>query len=52
MDKYICKIATLEEMNKKWDYEIANATDDKENWLIWRENNINNFKNGNIIPYY
>ena len=26
MKNYICKIATIEEMNKKWDYEISVAT--------------------------
>ena len=27
MSEYICKIATLKEMNTKWDYEIAHADD-------------------------
>ena len=31
MKNYICKIATIEEMNKKWDYEISIATK-KEKW--------------------
>ena len=52
MDNYICKIATIDEMNEKWDYEIDNATDDKENWLIWKKENLKKFKNGYIIPYY
>ena len=43
-DNYICKIATIDEMNKKWDYEISIATDDKENWIIWKRNNIERFK--------
>ena len=30
MSNYICKIANLDEMNIKWDYEIENA-EDKEN---------------------
>lgn len=51
MKNYICKIATIEEMNKKWDYEISVATK-KENWIIWKEQNIKNYKNGKIIPYY
>lgn len=51
MEKYICKIASIEEMNKKWDYEISIATN-KENWIIWKEQNIKNYKNGKIIPYY
>ena len=52
MQKYICKIATIEEMNSKWDYEISKATDDKENWIIWKKENIMNYKKGKIIPYY
>jgi hypothetical protein len=34
MQKYICKIASLDELNIKWDYEINNAEEDKENWII------------------
>ena len=37
MNKYICKIASTDEMNIKWDYEISNATTDKENWIIWEK---------------
>lgn len=52
MKNYICKIATLDEMNHKWDYEIENATDDKNNWIIWKKANIDRFKKNLIIPYY
>ena len=24
----------------------------KENWIIWKGQNIKNYKNGKIIPYY
>lgn len=51
-DNYICKIASVQEMNVKWDYEISQATNNKNNWIIWKEKNINNYKNGKIIPYY
>lgn len=34
MSNYICKIASIEEMNEKWDYEISKATKDKNNWII------------------
>lgn len=47
----ICKIANLDEMNIKWDYEIQNA-DKKDNWIIWKKKNIERFKKGYIIPYY
>ncbi len=52
MDNYICKIATLDEMNTKWDYEIEHSTDDKENMTIWKKENLERFKKGLIIPYY
>lgn len=52
MNNYICKIATIDEMNIKWDYEISKATDDKENWIIWKEKNLERYKKGFIIPYY
>ncbi len=52
MINYICKIANIHEMNTKWDYEIDNATDDKENWITWKKENIERFQKGLIIPYY
>ena len=51
-NKFICKIASIDDMNKKWDYEIKNAQKDKENWIIWKEENIKNRIEGKIIPYY
>ncbi len=42
----------MDEMNSKWDYEIEHATDDKDNWIIWKKDNIERFKKGLIIPYY
>lgn len=52
MNNYVCKIASLDEMYTKWNYEIDNATHDKENWIIWKKENIENFKQKLIIPYY
>ena len=51
-DNYICKIPSLDEMNTKWNYEIEHAKEDKDNWIIWKEKAINNFKNKISIPYY
>ena len=48
---YICKIASLDEMNKKWDYQIDNAAV-KENWINWKKDNIEYKKNKQNIPYY
>ena len=52
MDKYVCKIATIDEMNDKWNYEIEHASNDKNNWIIWKKENIERFQKGLIIPYY
>lgn len=52
MNKYICKIASQEEMNTKWDYEIAHAVDDKENWVIWKKSSIEHMLEGKALPYY
>ena len=52
MGNYICKIATLDEMNEKWDYEITKNADDRENWTLWKKENIERYKKGYIIPYY
>ncbi len=52
MNNYVCKIATIEEMNRKWNYEINKATEDKNNWIIWKHAAINAFRNGKTIPYY
>lgn len=50
-NEFICKIATESEMDKKWDYEIEIATN-KSNWIIWKNENLERFKSGEIIPYY
>ena len=52
MDNYVCRIASLEEMHARWDYNIAAASKDRENWMIWKSENIDQFIRGLIIPYY
>ena len=52
MNEYICKIASLEEMDNKWDYEIAHAGDDRENWIIWKKSSIENAQKGKLLSYY
>ena len=51
MSNYICKVAKLEDIIKKFDYEISHATDDKDNWLIWKEKAIERFNKGLSITY-
>lgn len=48
---YICKIASLQEMNDKWDYEIG-IHPGEENWITWKAEAINNYRTGRSIPYY
>lgn len=52
MNNYVCKIASLEELERKWQYEIDNATDDKSNWIKWQKQMIDRYNSGKIIPYY
>ena len=49
---YICKIPTIEEVSRKYDYEINNAENDKENWTTWKEETINRIKNNSMITYH
>ena len=50
-EEYICKIASPEEMNQKWDYEIRQHPE-TENWIIWKGEAIEGFQTGRSIPYY
>ena len=52
MNNYVCKIANIDDMNTKWDYEIENAIEDKDNWIIWKKEHIERFQKGLSIPYY
>ena len=51
-NRYECKIASLEEMNLKWDYEIARAGEDKGNWIIWKKDSSEHMQEGKSLPYY
>ena len=50
--QYVCRIPTSGEMERKWDYEISRNTDERENWTIWKEEALANFREGKAIPYY
>ena len=52
MDQYICKIATIEEINKKWDYQISRESINIQNQIILKKNNIERHKKRHIIQYY
>lgn len=51
-EKFICKIASPEEMDRKWDYEIENNSDDRDNWITWKAEAISNCLSGASLPYY
>ena len=48
---YICKIASMEEMEQKWDYEIS-LHSEKENWIAWKAEAMEGARTGRSIPYY
>lgn len=41
-DRFVCKIATKEEILKRFDYEISIHSDgEKNNWLMWKDECVN-----------
>ncbi len=52
MENYICKIASLEEVEKRENHLIDIHKQDKYNWMKWRDERISHFKKGNMIMYY
>ena len=49
---FVCKVASLQELNEKWEYEIARHKKVKENRIVWKQSSIEWYKQGYIIPYY
>ena len=50
-EDYACKIATLEEVNQKWDYEINKYPNDNS-LIVWKDNAVNGIKSKKRICYY
>lgn len=48
---YICKIANVDEISKKWDYEIEHASD-KTNWVTWKKSAIERVEKGISVVYH
>lgn len=48
---YICKIASLDEMEVKWNYEIQKHSNDSD-WPAWREEAFERTRSGKSISYY
>lgn len=52
MENYICKIASLEEVTSVFDFYIENDLDERENWIKWKENALDNVRNNRTINYH
>lgn len=50
MENYICKIATKEELLKRWDYLIK-INPGNNIWVVFRDNAIRNFDDDSTISY-
>lgn len=50
MKEYICKIATIDEMEARWNYEIRKNK--SSNWKVWKSEAIERVENGQSIAYY
>ena len=51
MENFICKVASLDELDIRWDDLIQKNSDDN-NWKIWKEKNIERINKGQSITYY
>lgn len=51
VDRYVCKIASMEEVNEKWDTLVREHPDDP-NWAVWKKDIIAEISAGGEIPYY
>ncbi|MBP5491190.1 MAG: GNAT family N-acetyltransferase [Lachnospiraceae bacterium] len=49
--EYVCKIASMEEVNEKWDTLVQEHPDDS-NWEVWKKDIIAEISAGREIPYY
>lgn len=50
MQNFVCKIASVDEMECKWNYEIKKNKG--QNWKIWKTESIERVRNGQSIAYY
>ena len=52
MKEYICKIASIDEVITKWNYEIKKQKQRKSALELLKNNAVENIKNGQAITYY
>lgn len=50
MNDFICKVATREELLKRWEY-LIDIHPGNNDWLRYKENAVRNFDNGSTISY-
>lgn len=50
MENYICRVATRDELLKRWEYLVSIHPGNDE-WAKFREKTIRNYDEGNIISY-
>lgn len=50
MQAFVCKIASVDEMERKWNYEIKKNKG--PNWKIWKTESIERVRNAQSIAYY
>ncbi len=50
-DKYVCKIASDDEVIAKWD-ALAAQHPGEPNWVVWKAETLNDVRSGKNIPYY
>ena len=50
--KFECRIPSVEEVDRRWDYLTKDRTTDKKNWEKWRKEALENFTSGKTIIYF
>ena len=50
--EYRCKIADRSDMERKWEALIADAGEDRANWIEWKKGAIERAAAGETLPYY
>ncbi len=50
--EYRCKLAGLADMEQQWERLIADAGQDRANWIVWKESAIRRAAAGEALPYY
>lgn len=51
MENFVCRIASREDVLKRWEYLIQIHSDNNI-WVVFRDNTIKHFDEESMIPYY